>query len=157
MRYPNLTEVYKWHPYSDATFARYAGITTRLFNEVIKGDEKLTFTEMMNISRSIKMPVRALSCPKLIMLSKDNYKHRTMADEVKEALYIINDHLIYGDKEVKEHINLLDCNIKCENFLKDFLDNKATYSRYIGLKNCISDVFLWIRASKTQRKIRDLQ
>ncbi len=156
MKYPNLTEVYRWHPYSDATFADHAGITTRLFNEVIKGDEELTFNEMLNIERLIKMPVSALFCPKLIMLSKDNLKHRAMADKVRDALNTINEQLIIGDKEVKEEINLTRCNIRCENFLKDFHNNKVTYGRYIGIKEYIYGVFLSIKISNSKRNIRDL-
>lgn len=156
MKYPNLTEVFRWHPYSDATFADHAGITTRLFREVISGDEELTPMELWGISRLIKMPANALNCPKLIMLDKDNYKHKNMVNAITEAIKQINEYSAKGSRRVKEYIDIHQCDILCEDFLKDFFKNKATYSRYIGIKEHINCVFVHIRYENSKHKRRDL-
>lgn len=155
MKYPNLAEVYRWHPYSDATFANHAEVTIRLFNEVIYGDEVLTFKEMYKIARLIEMPVSALLCPKLIMLKKDNFKHRTMTDKVKNALNVMNEHLAGGDEAIKEYINHNHYDIMCEDYLNDFFNNKVTYGRYIAIKEHISSLFLRISFIKSKSSARN--
>lgn len=156
MKYPNLTEVYRWHPYSDATFADHAGITIRLFHEVIEGDEFLEFMEMYNIGRLIGMPLGALFCPKLIMLNKDNYKHRNMANGIAEALECMNKYRAEGNKGVIRYIDMYNCDAMCESFLNAFANNKATYSRYIGVKARIDSTLLFIRCDEHNRILRDL-
>lgn len=133
-KYPNLTELVKWHPYHISTFADHAGVTGRLFDEVINGDEELNFSEIVGIRRLVNIPIDVLICPKLIFMDKDNFKHKTMINKIKITLNSINEYYLKGDDWAKFHIEERRYIEMYKNLVDDFLHNKATYCRYLGIK-----------------------
>lgn len=157
MKYPNLTEVYKYHPYSDATFAEHAKITIKLLHEVLAGDEALTFSEMYHISRLIEMPVDALYCSKLITLSKDNYNHQKMIDKVKNALETMRTYRKMGNEQIIRCLDRDGCDLRCEYLISKFNDNTATYGHYIGVLGHINTFIIEVNYYNDESQRRDIK
>lgn len=153
--YPNLVELYKYHPYHYSTFAGFAKVTPELYIEALKGNERLTSAELRRIAKYTGIPFSVISCPKLIMLDRQNRKHKTMIDKQEAALYAIWEWKKQGYKDAdmfmkhRGRINLVNLQLA-------FGRNEATYGWYLGVQESIEQCFLSVRVEQEKNNIRRL-
>lgn len=139
MKYPNLTEVVKHHPYHICTFAGFADVTVELMEAVVYGDEELTATELFKISRYCGIPLSVLSCRKLIRMDRKNRKHMQMWEELDKKLRIIAYRQKQGNQDADLYMKYKRCDLI--NYYLAILDDRATYGWYFGVRETL-DHFL---------------
>ncbi len=81
-KYPNLQELIKYHPYSEATVCGHAGIEPELLHAILEGSEAFAPAEVIAIARLYECPVDVISCPCLIMLDMTRIRHKKMVRDV---------------------------------------------------------------------------
>lgn len=153
--YPNLVELYKYHPYHYSVFAGHAGVTPELYIEALKGNEELTFKELSGIARLTNIPIGVIQCPKLIMLDKRNRKHQDMIKRQSEALRKIQYFQENGNKDADLFMKYCGR----ENLLRlgqAFERDAASYCWYLGVQKEIGQVFLSVRAKEERVRARGL-
>lgn len=132
MKYPNLAEVIKYHPYDIGTFANFAEVTTELMEAVTRGEEELTPEELYRISKYSNIPLSILACPHMIRMDKKRYRHRVMVERPVNALYGIWEDQKAGSKEANLFMKYNRHWVA--NLELAFLDDRATYAMYLGAK-----------------------
>lgn len=149
MKYPNLTELVKYHPYHISTFAGFANITVELLEKVLDGEEELQALETFQICKYTGVPCSVLFNHRLIILSKNNRKHRAMIDDLHKKLYEVWE---YEKKGYQYAITYMRYGrIRLVNMQLDFQNGKTvTYCRYLGIKEEINQILGFI-ASEIQR------
>lgn len=153
MIYPNLNEMVKYHPYHISTLADHAGVTTELMEEVVRGNEELSLEEALGIARLYNVKLEILFLPKLIRMDKQNRKHQRMVSELMSFLPVIHKYQMEGSQEAE--IFMRYGRIDLVNLELYFLDNRATYCQYLGVKERVEQALLFIR--NEQRKPRGLE
>lgn len=147
MKYPNLIEMVKYHPYHISTFADHAGVTTELMEEAVKGNEDLLLAEKQGIARLLGVPISLLFLPKPILMDRKNRKHQKMVEDLMAQLTIINEYHLHGshaaDMFMKYGRGYL------VNLELMFLDDRATYCQYLGQKERVQQALLSIRVEQS--------
>ena len=153
MRYPNLAEIIRFHPYHIDTFAGFGDVTTELLVAGIRGDEELRTEELNKIARYASIPAGVIMCPHLIKLGRFRYRHIVMVGELEDNLDIIK-----GQQEASSRHScvFMDYGLEDEykEFFIDFIKGYATYGRYLGIKEKIDQTLMFIENEK--RKPRGL-
>lgn len=151
--YPNLVELYKYHPYHYSIFADYAGVTPELYIEALKGNEELTFKELSGVARLTNIPIGVITCPKLIMMNKINRKHQGMIKQQSEALHKIQ---YYQERENSGAVRFMKYFGKRNlvNLGLAFEQDTATYCWYLSVQAETNHVFLSVRAEEKRAKAR---
>lgn len=158
MRYPNLTEVIKHHPYSLHTFAGFANVTEELLKEVMYGNEGLQTDEALCISRYCDIPCSVLYCPNLIIFSRDRWRHWEMMKKLQDYLYEI-----WEWQKKDSHAAELYMKYQRDHYVNMDLDfrnrEQVTYGRYLGVKKEMEDTLLFIKVEqdKIHKKPRELK
>ncbi len=153
--YPNLVELYKYHPYHYSTFADHAGVTPELYLEALKGNEELTFKELSGVARLTNIPIGVITCPKLIMMNKINRKHQGMIKQQSEALHKIQYYQERGNSDAVRFMKYCGR----ENLVRlgqAFERDCASYCWYLGVQEEIDQVFLSVQAKEKKVKARGL-
>lgn len=154
--YPNLVELYKYHPYHYSTFAGFANVTPELYIEALKGNAVLLPNELRGIAKYTGIPLGVISCPKLIMLDKYNRKHKAMIDKQEADLYAIWELQKQGYKDAdlfmkySKRTNLVNLQLA-------FYRNEATYGWYLGVQESIDSCFLSVRVEQDKSTVRGLK
>lgn len=125
MIYPNLVEMVKYHPYSTATLADHAGVTTELMEEVIKGNGDLLLKEKHKIAQLYQVRVRVLFLLKIIHLDKGNRRHVEMVEKLGAWLPIVHEYQQQGSKEADFFMKYK--RVHLVNLELSFRDDRATY------------------------------
>ena len=151
----NLEELIKYHPYHICTFAKFADVTQDLLEATFKGEEELEPVEVRNISEYVQVPYRVLTCKKMIMLSKDRYRHRIIFEELYEKLFEIWEAAENGSKEAASYKRY---NYKhLVTLVADFQYRGAvTYCRYLGVKEMMEQYLLFIRCEMRKPRGREI-
>lgn len=156
LKLPNLKELIKYHPYHISTFANFADVTVDLLKAVINGEEELTSMELVNISRYVGIPKSVLTCPSLIMLSRERHRHRRMMEDLEEKLYFIYHATKQESTEAKNYMRWERPSFV--NMLLDFQNQKqVSYCRYLGEKEKLEQAILFIKCEMhkpRERKVR---
>lgn len=153
MKYPNLAEIIKYHPYDIGSFADFADVTTELLSAVIEGAENLTEQELRGIARYSGIPFSILACPHLIRMDRSRYRHRIMVEELADELYGIQEAQKAGSYEAD--IFMRYGRIWVVNMELAFLDGRATYGMFLGAQERVRQVIFFIQCEK--RKPRGLK
>lgn len=153
MTYPNFAELIKYHPYHICTFANFADVTIELLEAALRGKEKLTSFEILKIARYTQIPVTVLTCPHLIMLDRQSRRHQKMVDSLCEKLIYIWEYQKKGNADaelfMKYHKPAL------VNLELAFLDGRASYAQYLGVKERVEQTLLSIKnSSKKPRELK---
>lgn len=157
MRYPNLTEFIKYHDYHMDTFADFANISPELLQEVLYGDEELTEKELLGICKYAGAPFTVLSCPKLIVLDRDRWRHWQMMGVLSDMFYEIWEWKRKGSREASQFMHYYREDFV--NFDLAFRNRAAaTYGRYLGIKHQMEGALLAISCEQDRlnRKPRGL-
>lgn len=152
-KYPNLIEIYDYFPTS-----YFADVTDDLMLAVFLGEEDLTAEEMMRIAYYNRIPVSVLTCPKLITLSRNRWKHWQMMGNLQDKLCKIDDFLGIGCKPSNGYMFML-CGISEDHLRMDqaFKDGKlVTYGHYLGVNERIENIILSCKCG-LKRKPRDVK
>lgn len=129
----NLQELIKYHPYHVSTFANFADVTLDLLVAALEGEEELTRRELFNVAKYTGISYSVLSCPKMIALSKDRYRHWQMMEELSDELLAVLNAGENGDEEAITYLTYKRSGPL--NLIADFKRNgEVTYSRYLGIK-----------------------
>lgn len=158
MKYPNLAEVVKYHPYSMSTFADFANVTPELLAAAINGDEELQASEALSISHYSDIPFSVLFCPNLIILSRDRRKHWEMMKKLQDYMYEIWEWQKKGSHEAEVYMKYRRGHYV--NMDLDFRNRRlVTYGRYLGIKQEMEDALLFIKVEqdKIHKKPRGLR
>lgn len=75
MKYPNINELVHWNYYGIPAMADHAGVTTELFEAVLKGQEELTDEELTGLSRLVNIPVGVLKQPQMAKMDCNKFQH----------------------------------------------------------------------------------
>lgn len=153
MKYPNLAEVIKYHPYNICAFADFADVTTELLSAVIEGAENLTEQELRGIARYSGIPYSILACPRLIRMDRSRYRHRMMVEELVNSLRGIQKAQKAGSYEAD--IFMRYGRIWGVNMELAFLDGRATYGMFLGAQERVRQAIFFIQCEK--RKPRELK
>ena len=154
MNYPNLSEIIKYHPYHIHTFANFANVTQRLMEAALIGKEKLTEKELSGIAKYTGIPFSVLQCRKLIVLNKNNYRHRKMMQTLEEYLRVIWTMEKRGSREAAHYMKYR--RIDYVNMALDFQNKKSiTYGRYLGIREAMEQTLDFIHSE--QIKPRDIR
>lgn len=154
MIYPNLSEIIQYHPYHISTFTGFADVTTELLEAVIRGEEDLTVVELLSISQYSGIPMSVMICPKTILLDKNRAKHREMVKGLCDHLTFIAQKEKAGSYEAKMFMRYHREGLV--NLELAFLDGRATYGRYLGVKERVEQTISFIRnEEKRPRGIRE--
>lgn len=156
MKLLNLKELIKYHPYHISTFANFADVTVDLLKAAMNGEEELTSMELANISRYVGISKGVLTCPQLIVLKRNRYRHRQMMEDLEEKLYFIYHATKQGSKEAKDYMRWGRTSFV--NMLLDFQNQKQlSYCRYLGEKEKLEQAILFIKNEMhkpRERKVR---
>lgn len=156
-KYPNLSEIVKYHPYHIGTFAYHADVTLDLLQAALNGQEELYSGEIIKISRLVGVPVSVLICPKLIMLDKNRLKHKQMIRDLISKRVYIRERFQSGSLEAKTFMQWYGSELELLHAL--FTDDKASYGRYLGLKSridrCLKSIY--IEQNEKRRRSREKQ
>lgn len=148
--YPNLSEIIKHHPYHISTFAGFAEVTTELLEAALEGGEELTADEMRKIARYAGIQESVLRCPKKIMLDKHNLKHQKMVTDLLDQLPVIAEKEQAGSPAATIFMRYHRASLV--NLELAFLDGKATYGQYLGVKERVDQTVSFI--SNEEKKPR---
>lgn len=151
--YPNLSEIIKYHPYHISTFAGFAEVTTELFEATLEGEEELTDDEMRKIARYAGIPVSVLRCPQKIMLDKHNLKHQKMIADLLDQLPEIAEKEKCGSKAAADFMRYNREGLV--NLELAFLDNRASYGQYLGVKERVDQTTSFIRNEERNPRGRE--
>ncbi len=154
-KYPNLSEVIKYHPYHIGTFAYHADVTMELLQAVVDGQEELHLDEIREISKLIDIPVSVLICPNRIMLDKNRFKHKQMINELFGKRIYIRECFQSGSLEAETFMRRYWSQLDLFHSL--FIHNKASYMRFIGIKERINQCLLSIDVEKQNKGKRGLR
>ena len=147
MRYPNLAEIIRFHPYHIDTFAGFGEVTTELLVAGIKGDEDLRIDELSKIARYAGISMGIITCPLLIKLDRFRYRHIVMVGELENNLDIIK-----GTQETcSNHSRIfMESGLQHDyrEFFIDFIKGCATYGRYLGIKEKIDQTLMFMENEK---------
>lgn len=153
MKYPNLAEIIKYHPYDIGSFADFADVTTELLSAVIEGAENLTEQELRGIARYSGIPFSILACPHLIRMDRSRYRHRIMVEELADELYGIQEAQKAGSYEADLFMRY--GRLWVVNMELAFLDGRATYGMFLGAQERVRQAISFIQCEK--RKPRGLK
>ena len=151
--YPNLTALAIPHPYSYATFADHANVTTALFMRVLQGKEELTEKELAGISRLVGIDAAILGAPELIPFpntDKDNIKEMTaLVDFLEYCKRNASGRSVYFQKDIEETENSL------KRLRDDFSGGKASYCEFLAIqakvKQCLDHLTFEVWRGRKKR------
>ncbi len=144
----NLYALIKNHPYHSSTFARYANVTTELLWAAIRGEEELTMREIIGISVNSGVPVGVITCPRVIWLDRNSYRHRTMIRNFKKKLTQICDAYEFGNEDAAYFVRQKGLE-QSELLINDFWNKgKVTYCRYLGAMAFVDMTLGWIHKAE---------
>ncbi len=146
MKYPNLAEVIKYHPYDIGTFAGFADVTTELLEAAIEGIEYLTEEELHKIARYSGIPYGVISCPKLIRIDRRRARHQRMVKEVIDFLPAIQSEQKDGSREADFFMRYGRPWVV--NMELAFLDDRGTYGMYLGSRERVAQAVSFIQHEK---------
>lgn len=152
-KYPNLSELLKYHPYGDKTACYHAEIEPELLDAVMNDGEPLEHIEIIRLSRLYQCPVGVLTHHKIIMLDWNKWKHKKMIEKVHN-LYM---QLLYmakckGNLEAKKYLEYADR--ENQKFLDAAWENRLSYGHYLGAYEQLSQ---YVRFSTPEPKRRGLE
>lgn len=151
----NLYALIKYHPYHSSTFARYANVTTELLWAAIYGDEELTCRETIGIAVNSGIPVGVITCPRVIWLDKNSYRHRTMIRNFKKKLMQICDEYEFGNEDAAYFVRKKGLE-QGELLINDFLiKGKVSYGRYLGVMAFVDMTLGWIHEAEPRGLRKD--
>lgn len=146
MKYPNLAEIIKYHPYDIGSFANFAEVTTELMEAVIRDEEELTHQEIYRIAKYSNIPYSILICPHLIRMDRSRYRHRVMVEELVNSLYGIQE--AQQDGSYEADLFMRYGRIWVVNMELAFLDDRATYGMFLGAQERVRQVIFFIQNEK---------
>lgn len=127
----NLREFIKYHLYHICTFAYLAGVTQDLLEAALRGEENLTPGELRKITKYTGIPYSLMSCPRLIMMSHDRYRHRRMMAALCDKMIAVME-AAKGEATAGYITYKRD---KMLNLVSDFQNiGEVSYCRYLGIK-----------------------
>nr|WP_304430514.1 hypothetical protein [uncultured Acetatifactor sp.] len=144
----NLAELVHYHPYHSSTFARYANVTTELLWAGIRGEEELTRREIIGISVNSGVPVGVITCPGVIWLDRNSYRHRKMIRDFEKKFLLIRDEYEFGNEDAAYFVRrngMEQGNLLIADFWND---GKVTYCRYLGTMAFVDMVLGWIHKAE---------
>lgn len=144
----NLAELVHYHPYHSSTFARYANVTTELLWAAIYGNEELTLRETIGIAVKSGVPLGVITCPRVIWLDRDSYRHRKMIRSFNKKLMIICDAYEWDNEDAAffvRHKGLEQAKLLIADFWNE---GKVTYCRYLGVMAFVDMTLGWIHKSE---------
>lgn len=135
-KYPNFTEILKYHPYSVNTFAGFADVTQELLLEAIRGNEELTAAEVFKCAKYSGLSLNVLICPKLITLDRNNRKHRGMMEQLRDKLHEIGELQKRGSKYADWYMNAkyIDRGLFILTERQFQSGQTVTYGCYLGIR-----------------------
>lgn len=138
--FPNLAEIIPYFPTS-----YFADVTDELLEAVLKGDEELTEVEMMRIAHYNNLPLSFLTCQKLIVLSRANWKHREMIGALQRRLTEMQELKDAGSKYAAAYMDGKYSGMwKLMRLVDDFEAGRiVTYGKYLGVKHVLEDNILF--------------
>lgn len=143
MVYPNLAEIIKYHPYHIGTFAGFADVTAGLLEAAVRGEEELTSGELYKIARYSGIPHGVICHPHLIRMDRHSMWHREMVKELCGHITFINDKKNAGSHEAETFMRYYRGHLV--NLELAFLDGRATYGQYLGVKERVEQTLSFIR------------
>lgn len=147
-KYPNLIEVRKQ---SCLYVEIFANVTRELLLAVFRGEEELTDDEIRRVARYNGIPLSVLTCPKVIMLDTERWRHRKLVAEV-EVLYIMLEEMaMQGNQKAAEYLHWAEQEL--QEFTEAVHDNRLSYIHYLGAKKQLSDYILFATTKPTKRGI----
>lgn len=141
--YINLKYLIQYHPYHISTFAGFANVPVELLEEAFKGEEELTRSELLLISRYTDIPVSVLECPKLIILDRGRYRHQVMIKALRDKLLEIWSWQKRGSKEAEQYMKYYRNGYV--NMELAFLNKMPVpYVQYLGIRKIMENALLSI-------------
>lgn len=140
-RYPNLLEIHSYFPTS-----YYANVTDELMLAVFRGEEELTAGELQSIAHYNRIPLSVLTCPKMITLSRERWKHRQMMNHLETKLYEIWELQKRGSREAENYMIRYPAYGRNDyvNMELAFKNGyTVTYGHYLGVKHRMEDTILF--------------
>lgn len=154
MKYPNLSEIIKYHPYHISTFASFANVTSELMEAVIYGDEELKAAELLLLCHYGEINPQIALYPRMIMMDKTKRRHKMMIAELEEMFQKIHTEDKNGGREAKFFMKYQRANYV--NLYLAFYDDRATYGRYLGIKTRLEQTLGFIETEMHKPKLRGL-
>lgn len=155
MKLLNLEELIKYHTYHVSTFAKFADVTTDLLEAAMREEGELTIMELSKISHYAAVPLGVLTCPKLIMLRRDRYRHCQMIQALHKKLYLIYETSRNGSKAAEFYMKYRRGALV--SLLLDFQNLKTvSYCRYLGVKEEIDQTLLSIQCEEKKPRARNM-
>lgn len=148
-KYPNLQELFKYHPYGENTACDHAEIGPELLHAAFKGEELLTPFEVISIARLYGCPAGVIECPKLTMLDMGRRRHKKMVMEV-DCLYIqLKCMARDGDREAEKYLEYADW--KQQRFMRAAYEDRLSYCHYLGAKEQLKQYISFAAPKPKQR------
>lgn len=144
----NLSELIKYHPHHSSTFAECANVTSELLWAAIYGDEELTPRETISIAVKYDISAGVITCPRVIWLDRNSYRHRTMIRNFKKKLLIICDAYERDNEDAVYFVRqkgLEQSNLLIDDFWNE---GKVTYCRYLGVMAFVDMILGWIHKAE---------
>lgn len=154
MKYSNLIELLRYHPYDISTFANFADVSTETMRKIKSGEQEARFETIYKISHFTNIPYSVLSCEKLIYLETENRKHQQMIEELENNLCKIYVSYKFGSHEAADYMKYH--RVSFVNMRSDFKNKKkVSYIRYLSEKESQEDTLLFIKNEKRKKKLQD--
>ncbi len=131
-RYPNLAELYDYHPYREPAMCDHAGIEMELLYAVLHNGEPLEYGELLGLARLYGCPVSVLACPKVIMLDPGRLRHRKMIAQVDNLYLWLKCMAREGNQAAKRWLKLADW--LQQRFMRAVHTNSLSYGHYFGVR-----------------------
>lgn len=140
-KYPNLVEIYEYFP-----TGYFANVTDELMLAVFRGEEDLTTMEMLAIARYNGIPFSVLTCPKLITLSRERYRHQELMNQLRDKFYKIWELEKSGSKHAQDYMATYSILYRDDYERMNFAfcnGRKVTYGHYLGVRHRMDDTILF--------------
>lgn len=154
MKYPNLIELLRYHPYDISTFANFADVSTDTMRKIKSGEKEAYFETIYKIAYFTNIPYSILNCEKPIYLETRNKKHQQMIEELENNLCKIYVSYKFGSHEADDYMKYHRASFV--NMRSDFKNKKrVSYIRYLAEKKLQEDTLLFIENEKRKKKLQD--
>ena len=160
----NLKMMIENHSYNISTFASCANVTTDLLQAALDGQEELTREELRELSRFMGVPVGILTCPHVVFLKNNHYKHMKMLEENNRKLRFVIKSADKGSEYGQEY-----CKYHCWNYEKNesmfytrlMAGEPVSYAQYWlslwDLDECIDIILSEQRSRKARGRSAELK
>ena len=151
--FPNAARYLNGYPIANENFARWAGVSSEIFEGFVRGETGLTYRELQGaLSHAGEVSYNAMIYPNLIYLDPKRRRHRALIQEIKKIMEYLFDQ-ITEYSEVKSHWDYVGYEEYFNTWYGQFEKGEATYSGYKFRQAVMSDMIRQL-SNEVEAKIK---